>query len=1085
MKRLLVAAVLVLVARAAEARAGAAGAPSRSATVAAPILLDDFETPSAWSPMPASGVEMKLAPEPGPHGNALRVDFDFHGGGGYAVLHRKLDLELPANYRFEFWIRGETQPQNLEFKLLDASGENVWWCNRVNHEFPREWTTERVRKRQIAFAWGPKGGAEVSRAAAIEIAITAGSGGKGTVWLNDLSLVPMSVPGAPPPPVASASSAAGGHPPAAALDTLPSTWWESRAGDREPAWTVDLGTSREFGGLVLDWRPGLHATSYAVEFDDGDGRWRVAREVRSSDGGRDWLELPESETRRVRIRARTLAADRVALARARIMPLEWSASPERFLMAVAADCPRGHYPRAFLGQQSYWTVVGADGDPDEGLLDEDGRLEVGRGEFSLEPFLLDDRGLRTWADGTTMQRLAKATLPMPTVTRSVDSLELSVTAFARTERDHSYLVARYHLKDRSGEDRRVMLLVAIRPLQVNPPSQLLNVPGGPARIATLAWDGSDVLVNGERHVHCEQPPDRFGAIAFDDGDLVAQLAAREIPHATSVEDPTGRASGVLAWTIDVPADTDREVQLVIPFGAELAPPSDRATIADWWSEEDRRWQAKLGTLKLGAHGPGAEVSFTLRAQLGYVLVNRDGPALQPGSRAYERSWIRDGALMSSALLRAGMADPVRDYLVWYAAHQYANGKVPCCVDRRGSDPVPEHDSHGELVFLAAEYLRLTRDRATAEAVYPHVRAAVAYLDTLRAQRRTDEWRTSANAPYFGLLPPSISHEGYSAKPMHSYWDDLFALRGYRDGAWLAAELGHAQDARWMGRSRDEFAHDLAASMEAAMRAHAIDYVPGCADLGDFDATSTTIALSPVQAEDVLPDSALQRTFERYWEFFRRRRFGREPWDAYTPYELRNVGAFVRLGWRDRANELLDWFMKDRRPAGWRQWAEVVDRDPRHARFIGDMPHTWVGTDFVRSVQEMLVYERESDSSLVIAAGVPDSWVGEDGLQVSGLRTRWGPVGYALRRTEGGLALTLDSSLLRTPPGGIEFAPPVTPAKELAAGVTAAVSVDDHLVPLAAGDTRFRWRPSAQQPGPPRTLEWGHRIPARTGALDGR
>ena len=31
--------------------------------------------------------------------------------------------------------------------------------------------------------------------------------------------------------------------------------------------------------------------------------------------------------------------------------------------------------------------------------------------------------------------------------------------------------------------------------------------------------------------------------------------------------------------------------------------------------------------------------------------------------------------------------------------------------------------------------------------------------------------------FFGLLPESISHEGYSSKPMHSYWDDFFALQG--------------------------------------------------------------------------------------------------------------------------------------------------------------------------------------------------------------------------------------------------------------------------------------------------------------------
>src|SRR5205823_2745034 len=43
----------------------------------APRVLDDFESTSAWTAVPASGVEMKLSSEPGPHGNVLRVDFKF------------------------------------------------------------------------------------------------------------------------------------------------------------------------------------------------------------------------------------------------------------------------------------------------------------------------------------------------------------------------------------------------------------------------------------------------------------------------------------------------------------------------------------------------------------------------------------------------------------------------------------------------------------------------------------------------------------------------------------------------------------------------------------------------------------------------------------------------------------------------------------------------------------------------------------------------------------------------------------------------------------------------------------------------
>ena len=169
-----------------------------------PVLVDGFETAAGWTAQPADGVEMRLTAEPGETGDALRVDFRFVKGGGYAVLRRALDLELPANYRFTFRVRGDCAPQNLEFKLLDSTGANVWWRNQRDFAFPREWRTVIIRRRQIEFAWGPAGGGELRRVAALEIAITAGSGGRGTVWLDRLELTPLPPPPAPEPPVAAA-----------------------------------------------------------------------------------------------------------------------------------------------------------------------------------------------------------------------------------------------------------------------------------------------------------------------------------------------------------------------------------------------------------------------------------------------------------------------------------------------------------------------------------------------------------------------------------------------------------------------------------------------------------------------------------------------------------------------------------------------------------------------------------------------------------------------------------------------------------------------------------------------------------------
>ena len=159
-----------------------------------------------------------------------------------------------------------------------------------------------------------------------------------------------------------------------------------------------------------------------------------------------------------------------------------------------------------------------------------------------------------------------------------------------------------------------------------------------------------------------------------------------------------------------------------------------------------------------------------------------------------------------------------------------------------------------------------------------------------------------------------------------------------------------------------------------MAQHKIDYIPGAADLGDFDATSTTIAVSPGGELGRLPNAALRRTFEQYWSNAKGRLDGTATWEAYTPYELRTVGTMLRLGWKDRALRLLDGFLGDQEPTAWNQWPEVVWKDPHAPKFIGDLPHAWVASDFLRSAADLFVYERESDSALVLAAGVPDAWL---------------------------------------------------------------------------------------------------------------
>src|SRR5439155_17278006 len=163
--------------------------------------------------------------------------------------------------------------------------------------------------------------------------------------------------------------------------------------------------------------------------------------------------------------------------------------------------------------------------------------------------------------------------------------------------------------------------------------------------------------------------------------------------------------------------------------------------------------------------------------------------------------------------------------------------------------------------------------------------------------------------------------------------------------------------------------------------------PGSAELGDFDPTSSTIAVAPVgQVQRLLPPGLVLSTYERYWREFVDRRDGRKAWDEYTPYEMRTVGTFVRLGWRDRAQELLAFFLGGRRPVAWNQWAEVVGRDPRQPRFVGDMPHGWVASDFIRSALDLFAYGRDDDQALVLGTVLPPECLDGWGVTVKDLRT---------------------------------------------------------------------------------------------------
>ncbi|WP_225540373.1 discoidin domain-containing protein [Xanthomonas sp. XNM01] len=1013
-------------------------------------VLDDFEDITPWRVVTSNQVSGTLRQVDGAEGKALCLDYDYNGVSGHVGIQRDLPLEYPDNYRFGFQLRGDSPANDLQFKLIDASGDNVWWVNRPRYDYPEAWQEVRYRKRHIDKAWGPDPDRTLRSSQKVEFTIYNNAGGKGSVCFDQLTLEPL--PADDGAPLASTATTSDSTPDNAALaaDGDRATAWEAGAGAQ--TLQLDLGRTREFGGLRLAWQDGRRPPGYTVSVSDDGAQWRQLREVSGAQGRSgdlDWLSLPESEARYIRLDLAAADAG-FALGEVEVQPLAFSSHPNEFLKAVAADLPKGRLPRGFSGEQPYWTILGLDGGSEQGLIGEDGAIEVAKGGFSIEPFVQVDGALLGWADVETRQSLQDDYLPIPSVDWSHQALALKVTGFARGTPEQSQLVARYRLSNTGTQPRDYRLALAVRPLQVNPPAQFLNTIGGYSPLRTLALTPNQISVDGRPRVFARQPAQQVFASTFDGGLDVEHLAADALPATTSVDDPQALASGALVYAMRLAPGESREVDLLIPMTGDMPLKSGDWNAQAWQEAVARDWHAKLDEVGIGVPEAGKPLADTLRTALAHMLISRIGPRLQPGTRSYARSWIRDGAMISEGLLRLGRPEVVRDYVEWYAPYQFQNGMVPCCVDDRGSDPVPENDSHGELIFNIAEYWRYTGDGVFLASMWPHVLGAFEYMEQLRASERT-EGNRARNPAFYGMMPVSISHEGYSAKPMHSYWDNFWALRGYKDAVEVAEALGKTDEAVRMRAARDQFRDDLHASLLAATQQHGIDYLPGAAELGDFDPTSTTIALAPGGEQDWLPRELLHGTFERYWSQFEQRRAGTREWKDYTPYEWRNVAAFVRLGWRERAWSATEYFFADRVPQAWNQWAEVVSRTPRTPFFVGDLPHAWVASDFVRSALDMFAYTRERDDSLVLAAGVPADWLDGEGIAISGLRTPHGELSYTLRRRDGVLQLDVPAGTA-LPPGGLVLPWPY----DTEAG---AVSIDGQPAALDDGAVRVTKAPA--------------------------
>lgn len=849
---------------------------------------------------------------------------------------------------------------------------------------------------------------------------------RGTFW--GYSLWEVSIKGPEKEVLLKASSFQRRKGPSNAMDGNINTEWMSKTKGEE--WvTVDLREEKGFGGIQLNWGTDYARTYEILTSSDGTS-WKKIFSTDRGNGGKDLIYFDVTRIRYIKIFCKESATKvGYSIKEITLKGADEFATPQKHYELLAEESPKGYYPKWISKQQAYWTVVGVDGDDKESLLCEDGTIEPYFKSYSLMPYIYLNGKLVTSEDSNVTQSLEKGYLPIPTVKWDYDGIILNQRLFAAGERGKSATYIWYTLENNSKDGIAGKLYLTIRPFQVNPPWQY----GGLSEIRSLEYydmQTPTVKVNEKEAVLLLTKPDNFGALTFKEGDVVNVIEKGVVPLSRNTEDKDGNASGALEYNFNLSSGAQANFFFIIPLHNEIPQmPAQGEEPEQYFNDLLQKtiayWESKLEAIQIDI--PDVDIVKALKSNLAYILINNDGVRLQPGSRNYKKAWMRDGAIISAALLRMGYKEEVKEFLDWVTSQQLSDGMIPFMLEENGipdwAKDWKEYDSQGEFIYAVLEYYNFTKDMEFLQEKLPAVEKALKFLVELRKQRMTDEFKDGPDEKkiFYGILPESNSHEGYFPA-QHSYWDDFWALKGWKDARTIAELLGREDLIKWIDTEETDFKKCVYDSINLVMKLKGIDYIPGCAEKGDFDATSTAIAIFPCEEYENLPQPQLDNTFKKYYydTFLPRLK---EDWrGGFTPYEVRSISAFIFMDQKEKALKMLKYFLTVMRPREWNHLAEVVFSEYRHPQYIGDMPHTWIGAEYINAVRNIFAYEK--DDKLILGAGIPSEWTStEEGIAVRNFPTYYGDINYTVKRGEKGLKLEIWGDA--KPPKGFIFKSPIS------------------------------------------------------------
>lgn len=623
-----------------------------------------------------------------------------------------------------------------------------------------------------------------------------------------------------------------------------------------------------------------------------------------------------------------------------------------------------------------WTAVGIPDCDELPIVDPAGLVTPFWDGWSLDTWVIADDGCLL-APSQKAERVQSLDLEggVAVVTRASHlGLESCSRVWVRTTADGPELVL--ELAGTSGE-RAGWLVAAIRPYNPEGVSFVHRI--------ELTDDRRIWKIDGKPRVRFEPAVESHRVSRYRSGDVHTRLLAGE--DCDSVRCDVGMATAAAMYRLT--PGQGRRVILRLPLEPVLA---KRLTGKPAKRPSRPAWNDVLAACPR-LESPDVRFRFLYDAAVRTLVLHSPGD-VYPGPYTYKRFWFRDSAFVLDGLLCLGFFDRAERVLDTFPGRQTRNGHF---LSQEG-----EWDSNGEALWILERFCRLAGRQPKR-----------AWENAIRKGAR---WIGKKRMPGDGSLHARLLPAGFSAEHLGPndfyYWDDFWGIGGLRSAAWLLAALGDQKEAEWSRREAADLASAVEASLARVRERLGRDAVPASPTRRlDAGAIGSLAAGYPLQLWAPDDPRLLDSTAFLLGNCFVDGGFFQDMiHSGINPYLTLHVAQVLLRAGDPRAAQLMTTVAELASPTG--QWPEAVHPRTRGG-CMGDGQHAWAAAEWVVMLRNAFV--REEGGGLVLAAGIPDSWLEGGRWQLGPAPTPWGPVTVTVTAGEAGTTVSWEGQWRGEPP----------------------------------------------------------------------